>query len=134
MINQISVGFCTLLNGCGDLAQRLPTLPDIFLCAVPGGFLVWVLSALHGWRPVAFSAVLVRLADLFMYVRLDAAHWPQGDAAMATVFSGFCIITTLSFAGMSASIYPDLRSGFRLFASVLSACLSLAFWLQGGLN
>lgn len=134
MIHQITHGVCTLLSGCGDLVQRLPTLPDIFLCAVTGGFTVWVLSTLHGWRPVVFSAVLVGLTDTFMYVRLDAAHWPQGDAAMATVFSGFCIITTLSFAGMSASIYPDLRSGFRLIASVLSACLTLAFWLQGGLS
>lgn len=134
MVNQMSVTFCTLLDGCGDLAQRLPTFQDIFLCAGPACLSVWLLSALHGWRPVVFSAVLVVLTDLFMYVRLAATQWPQGDAAMAAVFSGFCIITTLSFSGMFASVYPDLRSGLRLITPLLSVGLTLALWLQHGVR
>ncbi|MCT6592980.1 hypothetical protein N3553_24280 [Pantoea dispersa] len=134
MINLMSVKFCTLLNGCGDLTQRLPTFPGILLVAVTGVFMVCLLRALYGWRTVIFSTALVGLTDLLLYVRLEAARWPQGDAAMATLFSGFIIISTLAFEGRSVGIFPHLRYALRLITPVLSVGITLVLWLQHGVR
>lgn len=96
--------------------------------------MVWLLIALHGGRPVVLTAIPVGLTDLFMYVRLDAAQWPQGDATMATLFSGFIIINTLAFEERSVSIFPHLRFGLRLITPVLSVGITLVLWLQHGVR
>lgn len=121
MINQISVRLCTLLNGCGDLAHRLPATGVIFNCAFIVGVTICLLSAVHGWRLVAFSAGLVVLTDIILYLRLDVAQWPEGDAEMTTFFTFTSLIFLLPAERGLMRSAPHFKRCLRLITPVLSS-------------
>jgi len=130
MVNQISVRLCAMINGCGDLAHRLPATGVIFSCAVIACVAIFLLSAIHGWRPVAFSAGLVALTDIILYLRLDVAQWPQGDAEMTTFFSFTSLIFLLPAEKGLIRRAPHFKRCLRLITPVLSVCFALLLLLS----
>lgn len=134
LFHQINDWLCTGLSGCESIRQRLPPLVGILACLIPGGIMCCLLSQIRGWRPVLLSGALTVMTSLLMYVRLSAVHWPQGDAAMAGLFSGFSLIMSLSFEAMFMRIYPHLRYGLRMMTPVLSVLTTFVLWLHAGVR
>jgi len=130
VVNQISIRLCAVLNGCEDFVHRLPATWTVINCIVFTGLTIGLLSKIYGWRPVAFSAGLVILADLVLYLRLDAAQWQQGDAELTMFFSLFSLIFLLPAEGGLISNYPHLKWYLRLITPALSVCFSSLLWLS----